>query len=77
MGKDTNNVVLYLNIFNMLNLFSGHQNQDINHPEATVIRNKNEMVERWNSLFYVRPTEERQLVTGDSRQELALVKTYT
>lgn len=51
MGKDENNVVLYLNIFDMLGLFSGDQNQDIRHMEANVVRNKNEMVERFNILY--------------------------
>lgn len=51
MGKDENNVVLYLNIFDMLDLFSGDQNQDIRHMEANVVRNKNEMVERFNILY--------------------------
>lgn len=46
MGKDAYHVALYLNIFDMLNLFGGNQNQDIRHTEATVIRNKKEMVER-------------------------------
>lgn len=51
MGKDANNVVLCLNIFDMLGLFSGDQNQDIRHVEANVVRNKNEMVERFNILY--------------------------
>lgn len=51
MGKDANNVVLCLNIFDMLGLFSGDQNQDIRHAEANVVRNKNEMVERFNILY--------------------------
>lgn len=51
MGKDENNVVLYLNIFDMLGLFSGDQNQDIRHMEANVVRNKNEMVEKFNILY--------------------------
>lgn len=51
MGKDENNVVLYLNIFDMLDLFSGDQNQDIRHMEANVVRNKNEMVERFDILY--------------------------
>lgn len=51
MGKDENNVVLYLNIFDMLGPFSGDQNQDIRHMEANVVRNKNEMVERFNILY--------------------------
>lgn len=51
MGKDANNVVLYLNIFDMLGLFSGDQNQDRRHTEATLVRNKNEMLERFNVLY--------------------------
>lgn len=51
MGKDANNVVLYLNIFDLLGLFSGDQNQDRRHTEATLVRNKNEMVERFNVLY--------------------------
>lgn len=49
MGKDANNVVLYLNIFDMLGLFSGDQNQHRRHTEATLVRN--EMVERFNVLY--------------------------
>lgn len=35
----------------MLGLFSGDQNQDIRHTEATLVRNNNEMVERFTVLY--------------------------